>query len=200
MAAFYSRLRLTVTVGAVNTCPTRIRSYRHIHACSKVFQRSRSLYSGCRCFASLCCLCSRSRWRIILRAAYSSVCSFSIREVSCLALRSIPREGFFCKTSSKCCSAAFSCAVRIWRTERRNGVTPQLGLHRFFVQNTIKGFGSLFTPPSSPELPERGRTVPVIRASGWRNHRPAHPAHGAARLHSAAFFPPDSGSSAPNGP
>lgn len=58
----------------------------------------------------------------------------------------------------------------------------------------------LFTPPSSPELPERGRTVPAIIASGWRNHRPAHPAHGAARLHSAASFPPDSGSSAPNDP
>ena len=56
------------------------------------------------------------------------------------------------------------------------------------------------TPPSSPELLGRGRTVPVIKASGWRNRRPAHPTHGAAHPRSAASFPLDSESLAPNGP
>ena len=46
------------------------------------------------------------------RACRSSVSSPSRRDASCLALSSRLNEGFFCKVSSNCLSAAFSCAGR----------------------------------------------------------------------------------------
>lgn len=68
-----------------------------------------------------------------------------------------------------------------------------------FISRKISLFNNIM-PLSSPELLGRGRTVPAIRASGWRNHRPAHPARDAEHFRSAASSPPDSGSSAPNDP
>ena len=76
---------------------------------SALYQRSGS------CLAALCGLplnCLEFPRCIICRTCRSSVSSLSSRDVSCLALSSITREGFSYMASSNCCSADFSCTGR----------------------------------------------------------------------------------------
>lgn len=56
------------------------------------------------------CGSDRCRRITICRACRSSVSSPSSLDTSCFALSSRLNEGFFCKVSSNCLSAAFSCA------------------------------------------------------------------------------------------
>lgn len=83
-----------------------------------------------------------------------------------------------------------------WKVAHAFKATRFLPLFYLIIRNIL--YATMQLP--SPELLGRGRTVPAIRASGWRNRRPAHPARDAAHFRSAASSPPDSGSSAPNDP